>query len=417
MNKVIQYFFLILIPLYPFWASIIYTLTKRNADIFTFAAFLPVVAYLLMTQKIRIPKYLIFLALFALYHFVSVYVNDLIPPQMNPVFFLFADENMLACLAFFAVENTLFDDKFITKMNRMVLLLVAATLTVSLIQIRFNTFFISPEIRDNPLNYIYFQQHRNFSVFSWININSLGLTFPILISLLLAAPGMSKGSFPLVLLSGMVVSFLSKARYIMISVIIAISQMFFVKKLELSKKIYILLIIVAMGGALVVLGNVYELNLNQVISDRILERRTGMGSARARIASLEVFLQVFPDHPWFGVGPQTGQNVLQLLRGVARSIHVGYLSYLYFYGIFGASLVFISIFYLIRDSWRVGKKMNFWGSFYGFMTLCFANVTFVYFNFSEIGIILAVIYLKYYKDKMEEEAGEEAIPAKITADE
>jgi len=51
------------------------------------------------------------------------------------------------------------------------------------------------------------------------------------------------------------------------------------------------------------------------------------------------------------------------------------------------------------------------------MTLCFANVTFVYFNFSEIGIILAVIYLKYYKDKMEEEAGEEAIPAKITADE
>jgi hypothetical protein len=41
----------------------------------------------------------------------------------------------------------------------------------------------------------------------------------------------------------------------------------------------------------------------------------------------------------------------------------------------------------------------FWGSFYGLLAFCVANTTFVYFNLSEMGIILAVIYLKYFNDK------------------
>jgi hypothetical protein len=46
----------------------------------------------------------------------------------------------------------------------------------------------------------------------------------------------------------------------------------------------------------------------------------------------------------------------------------------------------------------VGKKYLFWGAFYGLLGFCFANITFVYFNLSEIGIILAVIYMKYFSD-------------------
>ena len=60
----------------------------------------------------------------------------------------------------------------------------------------------------------------------------------------------------------------------------------------------------------------------------------------------------------------------------------------------------------------IGKKYLFWGSFYGLLAFCFANTTFVYFNFSEMGIILAVIYLKYYEDKSEvEPSGIDAEPA------
>jgi hypothetical protein len=410
MNKVIQYCFLLLFPFYPIWGWLAYSITKRHIDIFTFLLFIPLVIYCLLTQKIKIPKYLIFLILFTIYHISSVFINHLVPPQENLLFFILSDEKLLACLVLFAIENTRFDEKFISKMNQLILAVVIITLIVSLIQIKFNTFFIHPDISQNPQTYIYLQQHRNFSIFSWININSLGITFPILISILLSSSGINKKSFPIVLLSGIIVSFLSKARYIMISTIIVISQLFFVKKIDFRKRIYVLLLMVSLIAALIVVGNIYDLKLQEVIENRILEKGTGMESAKARLASFEIFMQVFPEHPLFGVGPQTGVDVLKMLRGVTRSIHVGYLSYLYFYGIFGALLVFISIFYLLKDSWVVAQKFQFWGSFYGFLTFCFANVTFVYFNFNEIGVILAVIYIKYYKDIMLTEASENIIP-------
>jgi O-antigen ligase len=137
----------------------------------------------------------------------------------------------------------------------------------------------------------------------------------------------------------------------------------------------------------------------QVVTNRILEKSTGFGSAKARIESLNVFLKIFPENPWFGVGPQTGIDVLQLLRGITTSIHVGYLSYLYFYGIIGAMFVFLTLFFLLKDSFEIGKKFLFWGSFYGLLSFCFANLTFSYFNFSEVGIVLAVVYMRYYKER------------------
>jgi hypothetical protein len=56
----------------------------------------------------------------------------------------------------------------------------------------------------------------------------------------------------------------------------------------------------------------------------------------------------------------------------------------------------MAIYYLLKNSWVVGRKYNFWGSFYGLLSFCFANTTFVYFNLAEMGIVLAVVYLRYY---------------------
>ena len=115
----------------------------------------------------------------------------------------------------------------------------------------------------------------------------------------------------------------------------------------------------------------------------------------ARVTSYEVFLLKFPENPILGVGPETKDDVLDLLGGIPL-IHVGYLSYLYFYGIIGAGLLFISLFLILKKSWFVAKKNNFRGIFYGFLTFIIANGTFVYFNLAEPGIILAFIYLKYF---------------------
>jgi hypothetical protein len=250
------------------------------------------------------------------------------------------------------------------------------------------------------IDYIhYIEQGRNFSIFSWIDLNSLGISFPILISILLSINRTEKLTFPLTIVSGIVVAFLSKARYVMISTLIVFSQLFFVSKIDFRKKVYIILIFTISVVTVVGVAKLYNYDIQKVIDNRILEKSTDLASARVRVASYEIFLIKFPEHPLFGVGPVTRLDVVQLLRGRAPLIHIGYLSYLYFYGIVGSLFIFLSIFLLLIKAWTVGEKYLFWGAFYGILSFCFANVTFVYFNLSEIGIILAVIYMKYFNDE------------------
>ncbi|HEY5125370.1 MAG TPA: O-antigen ligase family protein [Ignavibacteria bacterium] len=399
MDKFIQYFFLILIPFYPLWAWVINTFAKLYLSKIVILLLIPIAVYLVIAKKTKFPKYLIFFSIFTIYHLTSVFINDLVPLDTNWLYFILSDPNFLACVFFFIIENSHFDEKFIRKLNRCILTVVVISLIVSIIQIKFPYFFVNPILYTNKDYVHYIEQGRIFSIFSWIDLNSLGVSFPIMISILLSINSTENITFPATLISGIVVSFLTRARYVMMSALIVFSQLFFVSKIDIRKKIYILLLAGCSIIVLITVARAYDFNIQQVIEDRILEKTTDLASARARVASYEVFLIKFPEHPIFGVGPITRLDVVQLLRGRAPIIHIGYLSYLYFYGIVGSLFIFISIFLLLKKAWTVGKKYLFWGGFYGLLSFCFANITFVYFNLSEMGIILAVIYIKYFNDK------------------
>jgi hypothetical protein len=138
-------------------------------------------------------------------------------------------------------------------------------------------------------------------------------------------------------------------------------------------------------------------DIQEVIDKRILEKESDMASAKTRILSYEVFLIVYPENPWLGVGPETKKDVVNLLGGDTPIIHIGYLSYLYFYGAIGCFILFLALLFLLRDAWIVGRMVNFWGSYFGLLAFSLANFSMVYFNFSEMGVILSVIYLRYYK--------------------
>ncbi len=400
MNKIIQSLLLILIPFYPFWAWLSISLTNRHISLFVIFIFIALAFYLIITQKVRVPKYLIFLILFTIYHLGSVFINNLIPPETNLIYFIFSDVNLFACIIFFVIENTHFEEDFLPKMNKCIFLIVLLSLIVSVIQIKYPTFFLSREVTGNVSNLVYLEQKRIFSIFSWINLNSVGITLPILVSILLSFYDTRTKAYPIIIMSGIVVPFLTKARYVMMSAIIVFSQLFFISKISIRKKIYFILIVISGVIVSINVAKIYNYNIQQVINDRIFEKGTSMASARTRITSFNVFILKFPEHPWFGVGPKTRLDVVQLLRGEAPLIHVGYLSYLYFYGIFGSLFLFLSIFYLLRNAWQIGKKYVFWGCFYGLLSFCFANTTMVYFNFSEIGIILLVIYLRIFNEKL-----------------
>ncbi len=407
MEKIIQYLLLILFPFYPFWAWASYSTYHLYINKIVILILIPIALFLIFTKKVRFPKYLIFLSIFTVYHIVSVFINRLLPLNTNWFYYILSDLNFLACIVFFIIENTHFDEKYIHKLNRCVFIVVVLSLIVSLIQIKYPAFFVDPILYTNREYIHYLDQGRNFSIFSWIDLNSLGISFPIMISILLSMNGTDKITFPVTIISGIAVSFLTRARYVMVSALIVFSQLFFVSKIEIRKKIYILLLVAFSVGALIFVANAYGFNIKQVIDNRILEKGSGLASARARITSYEVFMLKFPEHPLFGVGPLTRLDVVQLLRGAAPIIHIGYLSYLYFYGIVGCLFLFLTIFFLLKNAWIVGKKYLFWGAFYGLLSFCFANTTFVYFNLSEIGIILLVIYLRYFNEKTElNESGE-----------
>jgi O-antigen ligase len=245
----------------------------------------------------------------------------------------------------------------------------------------------------------FFEGHRNYSIFSWVDLNSLGVTFPILIAILLNYYENNNLALFFLVFSTIVVCFLSQTRYTMISGVLVLFHLIITAKYSVGRKISILAIIV---GSILLLGTVaysVGIDIQEIINDRIMEKGTDISesSAGARITSYNVFVKKFPEHPWFGVGPHTRPDVQAMLGEGVPIIHVGYLSYLYYYGIAGCFFFFFSLVFLLRDAFIVGLKYKFWGSFYGLFAFCLANATFVYFNLSEAGIVLAVSYLKYYK--------------------
>ena len=403
MNKIVQIFFLVFLPFYPLWSWLIYTVMGKTPSFFLIFILFPLTFYLIIVKKTRVPIYLLFLILFTIYHISTSFINNTFPPGSHPVLAVLTDINVLACAFFFIIENSSFDKPFISKMNKFIFLIILISLAVSIIQIFIPGFFVSPELIETVDN-SYLSQGRNFSIYSWSDLNTVGISFPIMISILLSTESLKGRISSSLIFSGIVVPFLTRSRYVMVSALVVLSQLFFNARFNLKKKIILLVVFVGVFVLLISLAKLSNFDIQQVVNERILERNSGLHSARVRITSLFVFLEKFPENPWFGVGPQTRDDVLILLGGLAPVIHVGYLSYLYYYGIFGCLLFFISLFYILKKAWRVGKTYMFWGSFYGFLSFCLANVTFVYFNLSEMGIILGMIYLKYYQGQPVSEA-------------
>lgn len=396
-NRLVLNLFIIIIPFYSFFAWICYSYIKKQIDFFTSLILLPFALYFLIYVNKKLPKYLIFYLIFTGYHLGSAFINDTIPAGANIVYFLFADTNVLACLFFIIIEYTVFTTSFINKMTILLMILVLISLVVSVIQIKTPTFFLNI---DADIDSIFIEERRNFSIYSWTNLNTLAISFPIFISILLSRYESKKILLPIIVLSSIIVSFLSRTRYAMISTVIVLSQLVISGKKAITTRI---LYVVVLLGAVISMGLVadkFGVDVQEIVNDRILERNSDMASAKGRVTSYEVFLKVFPEHPIFGVGPKTRPDVVYLLGGDTPIIHVGYLSYLYYYGLFGCFFLLIALFFLIRDAWTVGKKTAFWGSLYGFISFCLANWTLVYFNLSEMGIVLGVIFLRYYHLKI-----------------
>ncbi len=111
------------------------------------------------------------------------------------------------------------------------------------------------------------------------------------------------------------------------------------------------------------------------------------------------FIYFFPEHPFFGTGTMTDEIRVASKAVGSSQIHVGYLSFLVYFGIFGCFFLFGSWFLLSRKLLNTAQLTNYWGSFFGFLTFLWSfatmNLSFIFFY----GITFCLVFDKYFHDK------------------
>eukprot|EP00825_Cyclidium_porcatum_P007734 TRINITY_DN13890_c0_g1_i1.p1 TRINITY_DN13890_c0_g1~~TRINITY_DN13890_c0_g1_i1.p1 ORF type:complete len:312 (-),score=14.66 TRINITY_DN13890_c0_g1_i1:220-1155(-) len=201
------------------------------------------------------------------------------------------------------------------------------------------------------------------------------------------------------ILIGAIVSFLSGTRVVMVNMILLLVMVFIYKGTSMVNilKYFVFFILAIISFVLVM--EVAKVDYNRIITDRILTENDGglvEGSGGTRILAFELFPQFFMKSPIWGSGSEISLDLKNKLDGRSSQLHVGYLSYLYYFGLVGGLLYFLFMFYYSRKLFINAKIHKNWGPFFGWIGFPIANLTLNYMAPFEAGILLCVLFDRYY---------------------
>ncbi len=205
----------------------------------------------------------------------------------------------------------------------------------------------------------------------------------------------------LYLLIGGLIAFATNSRYVQVAYIFCWFPVIFSGKFSDTIKRILVIPVILLLAYLVI--QIVGFDLHGYIEERILSE-----SANTRILAYEMLVRFFPDNPLFGTGFNMTDELEVAIAGRSSQIHVGYFAHMFAYGIVGSLLAFgfwISIQYKL---YRNALKTHFWGSFIGFLTFTWANVTLVYYIIFTFGMALAFLFDKYYITEYNEQQKLEA---------
>lgn len=365
--------------------------------------------FILMRKKYHFPKYTFYFLLFIGYSIVSD--KYLAGKNLNLRYFY---ENRLISgyLILLMIENAKISYVFIKRYYKVCVGLIVVSLVVILYQQLFDkTFFVYIE---GWFAKMFLINRRTFearlpSIYSWIGPMDISFGFISYTAVVISIKFKGKSKLKYILLwliSALAYSLMAKSRWIMINALFLFVMYPVYIKINLRRFIQYLLISTMLVIVSFSILESLEVPVVKVLRERVLEEQKGgitQGSASSRLIAFIVFAKLFPQNPYFGKGhlhstsgDSKDYQLVRELAGRSSQIHVGYLSLLYYYGLFGSALFLIFLYQIMRKFYRESRQTHFWGAFFAMMGFVLGNLTLVTFSIFWAGLIVAMIFQRYF---------------------
>lgn len=396
MNKLtrLNFYFILLMPLF----GIFWYLFKLNSSIIQITAIITVALSSIFLISSKISKIPYYLYLFIIYIFFTSYID------YNNAIDIYGLFNLMQIkFPFFAtfliliiIENEPVDKSFIKRSIGIIKLFLILALIVSVIQV-FYPYFLVVEFRGSEdLSAYSLYKIRRWSIFGLEDYKALELTFipisGILIDYLIKEKKQKQIVFYLVLI--VTIAVLSNSRTTMFGVLIIFFFLIMSIEYKSTKRVKIFL------GSLFTIFIVYLIlswigyDLTLLFYERIDE---GPLEKSPRIVSFETFFTLFPSYGLFGLGRADHPMIILALGGKSPNMHIGYFSHLLVYGIFCSILIFIFWYAILKKLYSIYKATNYFGPFLGFFVIVLYNAFFAYYSIFHAGLIISIIFSKYYQ--------------------
>ncbi len=388
------YFYLILLaPVIGYFSY--YTLNGYQAWQILSYLVLPLFAIFIFQRqtKIFIPSFFYFYIAYAIYIYIWKLFNGYLY-EKGLLKYIFNNYHVYYILLLIIIYNTNISHKTYQKFITLIKIILFIAIIGALIQFFYPSWMIRPTGWTAGAGNIFLD--RRPSIFTYVSDNEYGVSVLAFFSLFFSIQLVDKNTRSLIIFSIIIglYSLLTNGRYIMIGFIIVMMQSLFIK--GKSKKVYyIVYFAAALGIIYYVFTNILGVNLQQLELQRLFAE--GSIQNTTRYGAYINFLHFFPEKPIFGTGVHLTDEIRRASRAIGSSqIHVGYLSHLVSYGLFGSFLLFTFWYYLAKDLYRKAKQTTYYGPFFAFLIFLWFNVVAVNFMLMFSGLIIALVFSQYY---------------------
>lgn len=393
------FLFLLFSPLLSYITLTWFSVTSQYymGVLFTFLG----LTYLVINKSVKIPGYVWLLFLYIIYTLIWSYYTGEFERRGYRVFIKNPQVHVFFTLI--VIHNVNLSDNFIRKVIPILKYTIIIAAIGSIVQVlnysfmNANPAWAKWNAGDLLTDDVYGVRRASF--FGFIDPNELGLSYMPLISILIGILLYQRNRFYYIfLILGGISAFLSNTRYVMVAFLIITFQILFFQKNKIRAFFKYGFFILVAGILLIKVIVFLGYDIQQWYSQRLFPE--GSITETTRYKAIDNFIQFFPKHVFVGYGGPTEEITAASVAVGSSQIHVGYLAHLVYFGITGSVLLFGFWFLLARKIYKTAKASGYWGSFFAFIVFLWANATLVTFHIFFYGLIYALIFDKYFSDKV-----------------